>query len=342
MATTTTTTDSRVESNVIDFRQVVELVSKCLLVAIILSTSTGPFIRELISITLVDLLTFCVGLLWLLGDILPCMSILLIIHDCFLKSNPASRELILIRGRQVTPLLVIIILFLILYLLDITIIFACYTISYTHKSTTKNCETFLASYRYTFFHIQLITSMIYAIKPWRFSGTSFGKILSDLKNFQLFAPQQPPVESISDRQNLICGLHQSLEPSNDIVAQSTSGASQVADESKIPSEKNVQRKNASTVSKSSYKRTGKSTSRSSKSVSTRQQTKRATNGNSRTVKRPRSGMIVGARRSMARQTVIMQVRRQPSRGGKSLSSKRHSAGCNIDSTRTLNLNLNMN
>ena len=120
--TTTNTTISLTRSDRLSARELVGPATRCIILALVLTTSTGILIRELIATAFLDLLAFLVGSLWLIGDILPCVALLFVIHDVLLAKKKDNSEFLRVRGKVISFLDAIVIVFIVLYFIDIIIV----------------------------------------------------------------------------------------------------------------------------------------------------------------------------------------------------------------------------
>lgn len=379
MATYQTSIDHQSGSNQLSVNQLAGTLIRCTLLALVFTVSTGPLIRKLLSVTLEDCLTLFVGVFWLLGDILPSIALLVLFHDVLIIRKRDDSELVRWGDRAITLLDVIVGVLVVLYSGDIVISFSCY-IGYPRSK--KECMSFLEKYRSLFFHIQIALAILYLIKPWRWTELDLRNILSYFERFYRLAlkvthsllkvldtsPRRfrddplPEDQSQLSEQNLPesritrQGSHRSItstttllphmqscpecdsssSSSDDTIRPSSSNESP---QQTIPKTRRVYRKRTTPRPRVNRRRTVKRAKplvvvrmpRSSprfKSKPNSRTRKRATNRTKiRTRTRARSGS------ALTRQTVLVRrsARRRPV-----------SSTARPESTRTVNLNLNMN
>lgn len=312
-------------TNVISLRRLARPVTSCVLLLLLSSVSTGPLIRELFTLTLSDLLAFTVGLLWLLGDVLPCIAIIVTIHDIlFIGKRDATY--IVIKGRRITLPELILATFCILYLVD-------FILTVTGYSRLDN-------YRHGFFHFQVLISILYLAKPWFWSRLDLRDIVARLERFYLLSYRM--AESIS---MYLRGSRSGEEPLVD-ATQPQEEHLNVVQNSKTPHSFSLDNleplKSTTQVKTTRLQRVSLGATRS---------VKRGPENVRRRVSRSRTTSLSArgqTKSSSAKQTVIMRFGRRSDtsarRRGKSLRSSRrlriNSVGS--ESTRTVNLNLNMN
>lgn len=137
---------------------------RCLIIILILTTSTGPLILRLVSLTTRDLVVFTVGAFWLLGDILPTVGLLLLIYDLLIYRATDPRDDITIYGLRVNLSHIITIVFVLLYTID-----ACLSTYNLVNSNNQSLNLHQTSkdYRYLLFNIQITISILYLLKVWR-------------------------------------------------------------------------------------------------------------------------------------------------------------------------------
>lgn len=129
--------EAELETSRLSVNQLVEPSVRCFVLVLVLLVSTGPLIRELFAVAILDLAALLVGFLWFLGDLVPSLSLVVLLHDA-----------ILVRKRD-KSLDALITLFLALYLLDLVLF-----LFYTDSARLKH-------YRLAFFHLQIWLAMAY-------------------------------------------------------------------------------------------------------------------------------------------------------------------------------------
>lgn len=154
--------------------------TRCIIAVIILTTSTGLLIRKLIANTLAELVACTVGISWLAGDLLLCLAIIIVLHDVLIVSKRDDEQVLIVRGKSLSFLDIVTILFCCLYLLDLIIFLHC------TLRPRADCQATLTHYRYIFFHIQLYISLFYITKPWKWAKLDIGQIMNWFNNFILF------------------------------------------------------------------------------------------------------------------------------------------------------------
>lgn len=188
MASGTITTRDLSDTNQIGIGQLVGLATRCILITFVFVVSTGPLIRRLIKTAASDLVAYCVGTLWLAGDLLPCLALLVLIHDVLVVRKKDDSELFSYRGRAVTLLEAIVHVIVTLYLVDLVLACTC-AIKQTATATNQSnaCLELLTNYRYVFFHIQIALALLYWIKPWRIANLDLRVMLTNSERFYLLA-----------------------------------------------------------------------------------------------------------------------------------------------------------
>lgn len=354
-------TQSSQQTNVsqLSIKRLISPISRCILLVLMLSTSTGLLIRQLIGVTLRDLLALSVGVLWFLGDLLPTISLLFLLHNLLISENRDGAKRIFPFDKQtVSSLDCIIVLFSSLYLLDLVISISCYLGSFRHQSDT--CQNLQKHYRYAFFHVQIFVAILYLTQPWRWSRLDLRRILADTQKFiyLLSATIQSLMQRINSRQP-------------DRVKNQLKNDLPVLDSTEISAENENVRSDAAVddqIGKQSMK-SEVSTPSSSKLRAVKSRTRRARTSSSARVKKAKlskgavlvvnqsaksrstmSRQKLGRRkapqssRSTASQIVISsddRRRRRSCGGSKSSLSEDHLCNFQPDSTRTVNLNLNV-
>lgn len=167
------------QANVISFKRLLRPISRCVFLIVVLSVSTGPLIRELIRLSLSDLLAFTVGLLWLSGDIIPCIAVIATLYDIILVGKRDDSYLLVVRGKYVPISDLILILFIALYLFELIIV------STNYLSAKSGYSDLLEGYRYGFFNLQVFVSILYVSKPWAWRQIDIRNIVANLGRFHL-------------------------------------------------------------------------------------------------------------------------------------------------------------
>lgn len=241
-------------SNSIEIRKLVNPLSRCILIVVLLYTSTGWLVRQLIVTALTDLIVFVVGLIWLLGDIIPCVSIMVVIHDSLIDRNNKNQN---------SPILnLIIVVFGLLYLVDGILFITCY---FNLHKTGKICISTLQNFRQTFFHIQVVVSIIYLSKFWQWTQPDIRNIIKRFERYNLLFYRI--AHSISSR----LGSHKETSTSQK-VAEGVESTSNLKNLESSAIKKNPIRKRSSKTAQSKTKRVRKTLSSLS---STRSTSKRA-------------------------------------------------------------------
>lgn len=143
-----------------------------------MSLSTGLLFRRLLTTTLSELAAFTVGGIWLGSDLLHCLAITSLLKDALVFIDTENETLVVVRGKQLSILDCIIIVFSLFYLFDFLLVLNCH-----FASRHYDCEASLSYYRHIFFHIQLHVSILYLSKPWRWSEIDLREILARLRRF---------------------------------------------------------------------------------------------------------------------------------------------------------------
>lgn len=180
-------------ATVTSVKRLVLPISKCVFLFVVLSISTGPLIRELVLLSLSDLLAFTIGLLWLIGDIIPCIALSATLYDIVLIRKRDGVNLLSFKGRCVPLSDLILILFIVLYLFDFFIV--CISYFTTSVYSTNRYTNLLGSYRYGFFNLQIFISILYITKPWAWRRFDLRNIVSNLERF--YSLQLRMAESLS-------------------------------------------------------------------------------------------------------------------------------------------------
>lgn len=177
---------------------------KSLVLAVLLSTSTGPLIIKLFGNTLSDLSAFFVGCFWILGDIIPCSALLVLAIDIIFdrKSSSGNSGEFLTFGRQRLSLHdLIVVINILLYVFDLTIWVSCQL-----AGRSSNWHLNSQHYRYALFHAQVIMAVLYLLRPWNWMRLDLRNVLAKLEKFYLFSykiihgiarrlDSSPPIES---------------------------------------------------------------------------------------------------------------------------------------------------
>lgn len=340
----------------ISIEKLISPLSRCILLVVLLSTSTGLLVRQLIGVTLKDLLALSVGVVWFLGDLLPTISLLVLLHDILLSGKKdETKEIFRVNGRPVTTLDCIIIIFSLLYLIDLIVTISCYLGSFRHQN--DDCQNLLRNYRYTFFHIQTIVAILYFTRPWRWSRLDLRKVLVDAQKFiklvsaivrsllQRITPSKSDdsVQESEDTQkdNAPIDKAASISTRGLTVAEAPSTlvdpqSSERVDSGSLQSSKSGPRAGNSKSSSSTRKR------RSITSKGVVLVVKQTAMGRGGTL-RQQSRKHQSSRGSSASQIVISRsFGGRSSKVPKSFISEDHLCTIQPDATRTVNLNLNMN
>lgn len=346
----------RVSSNGVEFRRLVKPISKCIILVIVLSTSTGLLIRKLIGLTIIDLLTFIVGLLWLIGDIIPCYCILYTLFN--LSINNFEDDGVKIRAFNTTITLsyVILLFFSILYVIEFTLVLVCF-------STGAKCFGLLDNYRNTFFYLQVIVSILYTTKPWLLNRQKFDSILTKIKRFYrtLIVPENSQQDSLDSDPSNELSLSLKTYPSStkdpsrqptrlneqlqDVVTDLMDSLSQPSSSTNDPISQSSKRDVSSSMPTDQHKNRSKIDRnlqarkslpcRIDRIVANKRQTAKSINN-----QRRKRGRIRALNRTSARQMIIMRSSNGQRARGKVTLKSRHR--CDSIGSRTINLNLNMN
>lgn len=260
MATSSTNQDQ------INISRIAGPISRCVVIIIILATSTGILIRRLITITLYELAAFTVGSLWLGIDLILSLGIILLIHDILILGKVDNDTKLVIRGKTLLLNDIIIILFGCLYIIDILLVLNCSV----GKHPTQDCEAAISYYRQIFFHIQLYISVIYLLKPWKWSKIDLQKMIDQLASII------KPVNSAPTR---VCG-HSSRSTTRTRPTTSSTPRSR-------PTTKSTTRP----TTKSTTRPTSKSATRPTMKSTTRPTTRTRGRGSTRPRARPRTSSV---------------------------------------------------
>lgn len=330
----------------LSFEELLKPVSRCIVLALVLVVSTGPLIRKLIAVTISDLAALTVGCLWFIGDLIPCVALMKVLHDSLLAHNRPLP----IRHHQTGPnsstdqfqlIDLIMVTFAVLYALDFIIF-------------VSSSRTLLDNYRYAFFHIQILVSIIYML-------TKCSKL--DLRqlvlSFELFHTQALKVTHALQR---LLNSSSRLGPTKAEQAPPSSKSTPVPASAPLAAKSAADRIEQSSSTRVSAiqqeeppvleppdgpsekgRRRPKSLSMVQRSTSSRQLLSepahatsaiRATVRRSRVAGRPRSR---ANSRSRGKQSIKQTIITMRSCGKTSKASKRH----RCEPARTVNLNLNM-
>lgn len=145
----------------------------CLIIALVISTSTGFHIRRLIVTSCFRLIGFTVGFFWLIGDLLPCFALLWLINKLIIeRKQEQDIKVIYVKGIELTLKEVIIIIFIWLYFIELVLVTSC------SIGKRDDCETTLIVYKNIFFHIQVYIAVIYLLKPWTWTKIDLREFLA--------------------------------------------------------------------------------------------------------------------------------------------------------------------
>lgn len=124
---------------------------KYLILSAVILFSTGPLLFRLFYTTLRNSCALLVGALWVLGDLLASISVLVILHDLLVV--PPNFQ-----TNQLSNLDIIRLLFIVLYTVDlVALIIGKLGANQTYLSVYK--------YRLTWFHIQVTLAILYTLRP---------------------------------------------------------------------------------------------------------------------------------------------------------------------------------
>ena len=124
------------------------------LIAALLLISTGTLIRRLFTVALADAITFSVGLLWLLGDLIPCVTISILVHDILNARIVISLKVFKEKNKQAQLLNIIVLILVVLYSIDLVVL------------VLLRADQ-LKQYRNASFHIQVLLSVVYSFDKLR-------------------------------------------------------------------------------------------------------------------------------------------------------------------------------
>lgn len=187
------------QSTTIDVRGLAGPFARCILVAIILSTSTGILIRKLFLLTISDLAALTVGTIWALGDIVPCLSICLVIHDALVANDSGLRVLKNLQQGNPTLLDIIISIFCILYIIELVLVAKYLATSLDTDIYELGHSNTITKYRNIFFHFQIIVCIIYLLHRLRLANLKIRVLIPRFSN--LFAFIRVVIQSLSHRLN---------------------------------------------------------------------------------------------------------------------------------------------
>lgn len=337
--------------------------SKSLILTLVFFTSTGAYIRQLFAIAILDTITVIIALLWLLGDILPCLALSKLAYDFTLditqRGKTSIRELFSPRSFLAAILNV----FALLYTIDVAVQIKCRYASQGLAQT--ECYRMQSKFEKAFFHIQVTLSMLNLAKPWRWSSLDLRYIMTKLERFNLLAYRV--AHSISARLDSSSVQHTDSGPESDQSDRSFCCTKHIAllDRQTVASSAQPENETSNRSGEIVSRRSSDSTSGGGNSISQKSRprvAKRATVGTSRgTVsRRSNPSLTSGTRRTRssanlrltARRTSKVQVRTQ---GRKSITTKLQRRRVSMraatvkgrscigvsDGNRTVNLNLNV-
>lgn len=145
-----------------------------IIIALVISTSTGIHLRRLIKTTASHLIALIVGFFWFLGEFIPCVAIVLMIHQLLIGKKHYNQLTIRIKDVTLTIKQCIIVLFVCLYFIELILIASC------SLKKGNDCDATLTLYRDVFFHIQLYISVIYIARPWDWNKFDLKELLKML------------------------------------------------------------------------------------------------------------------------------------------------------------------
>lgn len=155
---------------------------KLILLILVFSLSTGTYFRQLFCITFKDILAFIVGCLWLIGDVLPCLATLVVVYNVIITRDEPLELTINLSSAKISTSTAIILLNITLYSIDLILTLSCYT-NLSSKLTQDQCKNVLSTYRYIFFHIQLMANVLYLTKPWSWKKVELVELLNKTVKF---------------------------------------------------------------------------------------------------------------------------------------------------------------
>lgn len=146
-----------------------------ILVSLVISTSTGTLLRRLIIKTASHLVALTIGFFWLLGELIPCLTFLLMIHRLLIDKRLDDEAKIKFKGLTLRAKEVVIILFIGFYSIELILLAGCLL-----GKDNNDCLNTLNIYRNISFHIQLYIGLIYFAKPWEWTKIDLRKSISTL------------------------------------------------------------------------------------------------------------------------------------------------------------------
>lgn len=354
------TTEEATQDQAISNRRLTGSITRSLILTIILITSTGPLIRHLFAITLKDLAVFIVGLLWILGDLIPTTAILFTIYDILIVPKRDESHLFTINGKRYSISQTILTLFAILYLIDFILFVSLHTWA-SNSNYISLTFTLRDRYRHAFFHLQVFICIIYMTKPWKWAQIDLRDIMLHVERSNLILYKI--AHAISQRLNSAYPLNEVVDPlvpsgstlsdRNSAVSAAVKKTVKVALANMPPAAKQVPRRPGKVVT------TRRATRRvATRSVKTTRLKRISANNRRVTAVIRRQGSSTRARvvrrsqitrggssssRGSAQQTVLMRVGRSCGTA-KSLTRRQIRRTNKMPDTaaRTVNLNLNMN
>lgn len=166
---------------------IAEPTTRCVIIALVLTVSTGALIRQLIRNTFYDIVVFVIGLLWLMGDLIPCIALFVLAHDVLIsykwqrtQTGSSDPVVLTVRGKTYSLLDVIILSFSIMYMVDVILNIICNISSFNTTMQSRGCMQALSSYRQTFFHIQVIVALLYLLRHWKWQNFDLRAIINKL------------------------------------------------------------------------------------------------------------------------------------------------------------------
>lgn len=181
--------------NQITANRLIVPISKSIILVLVISSSTGVFIRKLFWLALTDIVSIFVALLWVIGDVIPCIAFLNLIHDS-LTTTISHHSINLCRLLFPRSILsTILSLFTLLYLIDLALLVLCHY-SLSEKEGIKYA-LLQSNYQKAFFNIQVLLSILYLAKPWQWKYFDLRQIVAKMERFYLLAYKM--AQSISER-----------------------------------------------------------------------------------------------------------------------------------------------
>lgn len=344
--------------NKISSNHFLRLAIRCLILVMVLISSTGPLIRRLFFLTLRHSLAILLGSLWLAGDLLPSVALFVVMKRILLDIELSSIS----KLSHITFLHFSILVSVALYSTELIAYIYCTRIA------SANCEENLVTFRYIFFHIQALLAILDLLKPWNWSNIDLRDILTRFERLHslclrvtcgllslLNRTTRSPHQLNQREHQLVSGVTTERQETSTSasLAAITSNSSRSADDNvsaatvSFRNSKQVQDESTEPVASTRSSRPRSRVQKlSSSTMTNRRQTRTTSRADSRrttrAMTRSTSRSKTASQRQPIRQTITIVRRASSERRSTRRISGRAANVLDEQGSRTVNVNLNVN